>query len=399
MPLTDTKIKAIYAKAQRGETVGKESDGGGLNFQSGKYWRLSYRFGGKQKTLALGVYPDVSLKAARVAREKARELLAQGIDPNEQRKTERAVVVQKQKEERITFEVVAREWFDKKTLNLSPAYRKNKLQRVEKHLLPYIGKIPMAILDLPDIVAALEHLHSKADMGKRVAEIAGQICRYARLMKYAKYDVSAGISEALPDKPPHRHRATITDPEGVGHLLRAIDAYHGDISIRYALRLLPYVFLRSKELRLAKWKDIDFAKAEWAIPAEHMKMKRAHTVPLASQVVQLLTELYDWTGHGELIFPSPFSNTSPISDVGLLNALRRMGYGREEMCVHGFRAMASTLLNECGRYRHDVIEAQLAHQEKNAVRNAYNHAQYLPERKIMMQEWADWLDEMRASEN
>ncbi len=395
MPLTDTKLKALFAKSQRGESVGKESDGGGLNFQNGKYWRLSYRFAGKQKTLALGVYPDVSLKLARTARDKARELLAQGIDPGEQRKAERAAMEQQQKETSITFEVVAREWFEKKTLNLTPAYRKNKLQRIEKHLLPYIGKIPMATLDLPDIVEALDHLHGKADMGKRVAEIAGQICRYARLMKYAKYDVSAGISEALPDRPPQKHRATIITPKEVGHLLKAIDSYHGDISIRYALRLLPYVFLRSKELRLAKWREIDLRKAEWYIPVEHMKMKRPHTVPLARQVVRMLTELYDWTGHGDLVFPSPYSNSSPISDVGLLNALRRIGYGRDEMCIHGFRGMASTLLNESGKYRYDVIEAQLAHQEKNAVRNAYNHAQYLPERKIMMQEWADYLDELR----
>jgi len=399
MPLTDAKIRALHGKALKGEIVGKAADGGGLNFQNGKYWRMSYRFDGKQKTLALGVYPDISLKAAREARDKARTLLAQGIDPNEQKKSRRDEAERQQKEEARTFEFVAREWFDKKTRNLSPAYRKQKLQRVEKHLFPYIGRTPMATLDLPEIVAALDHLRDKPDMGKRIAQIAGQICRYARLMQYAKYDVSAGIVEALPDSPPTQHRATITDPKEVGHLLRAIDSYNGDLSIRYALRILPYVFLRSKELRLAQWKEIDLEKGVWLVPSHHMKMKRPHVVPLSKQVAALLQELYDWTGHGELIFPSPFSNTSPISDVGLLNALRRMGYGREEMCVHGFRAMASTLLNECGRYRHDVIEAQLAHQEKNAVRNAYNHAQYLPERKIMMQEWADWLDEMRASEN
>ena len=395
MPLTDSKVKALYGRARKGETVGKEADGGGLNLQGGKYWRLSYRFAGKQKTLALGVYPDVSLKMARQARDQARVLLAQGTDPGEQRKADRADAERRATESAVTFELVAREWYEKKTLNLSPAYRKQKLQRLERHLFPYIGHVPMASLDLPDLVAALEHLHGKADMGKRVAELAGQVCRYARLMQYARYDISSGIAETLPDRPPQKHRATMSDTAKIGQLLRAIDEYPGDISTRYALRIMPYVFLRSKELRLARWSEIDLDAATWTVPAEHMKMKQVHVVPLARQVISLFLELYEWTGHGELVFPSPFSASRCITDMAMLNALRRMGYGKEEMCIHGFRGMASTLLNECGRFRHDVIEAQLAHGEKNKVRRAYNHAQYLPERKTMMQEWADWLDAMR----
>ena len=398
MALTDTALRELHRRAKRGEKVPMKSDGGGLNFQDGKYWRFTFYFAGKKKRLALGVYPDVSLKAARQARDKARELLAQGIDPGAQRKADRAEEKRRAMESAVTFELVAREWYEKKTLTLSSAYRKQKLQRMEKHLFPYVGHVPMASLDLPDLVAALEHLHGRPDMGKRVAELAGQICRYARVMKYVLYDVSAGLTETLPDRPPQQHRPALKEPARIGALLRAIDEYPGDVSTRYALRILPYVFVRSQEIRGAKWEEIDFDKALWVIPAGRMKMKAPHTVPLARQVVKLFLELYEWTGHGALVFPSPFSATRCISDMALLNALRRLGYGKDEMCVHGFRGMASTLLNECGKYRHDVIEAQLAHSERNKVRGAYNHAQYLPERKNMMQEWADWLDRLRAGE-
>ena len=395
--MTDIVLRELYKRAKRGEKVAMKSDGGGLNFEAGRYWRFTFYFAGKKKRLALGVYPDVSLKMARMARDKARELLAQGINPCEQKKQDKAKARRLEQESRLTFEVVAREWFEKKTRNLTPAYRKQKLQRLEKHLFPAVGNIPMAELDLPDLAAALEPLHGKADMGKRIAEIAGQVCRYARVMKYARYDVSAGLTETLPDRPPVRHRAALQSPEQVGALLRDIDAYQGELTTRYALRIMPYVFVRSGELRRATWSELNLEAATWVIPAERMKMRRPHLVPLARQVVRLFLELREWTGHGALVFPSPFSATRCISDMALLNALRRMGYGKEAMSIHGFRSMASTLLNECGKFRHDVIEAQLAHGDRDKVRSAYNHAQYLPERTAMMQEWADWLDRLRET--
>lgn len=207
-------------------------------------------------------------------------------------------------------------------------------------------------------------------------------------------DAASHLSEALSAKPV-RHHASITDPQEIGALLRAIDDYLGDVSISFALKILPYVFVRSSELRGATWAEIDLDRAEWLIPAERMKMRRPHFVPLARQVVALLRVLHNLTGNRELVFPGTASASRCISDMGLLNALRRMGYGRDEMTVHGFRSMASTRLNEMG-YRPDVIEAQLAHAEKNSIRNAYNRAQYLPERRTMMQEWADYLDSLRA---
>jgi len=229
----------------------------------------------------------------------------------------------------------------------------------------------------------------------RLAQLAGQVCRYARLVGYAKYDVASGLVEALPPVQTE-HYPAIIDPKEIGALLRAIDDYPGDVSTRYALRIMPYVFVRSGELRAATWKEFDLAGAEWVIPARRMKMKRPHNVPLARQVLALLAELREYSGGWDLLFPSPFSATRCISDMALLNALRRMGYGKEQMCVHGFRTTASTILNEQG-YRPDVIEAQLSHGEKNAIRGAYNRAEYMPERRSMMQEWADYLDGLREA--
>lgn len=397
MALTDTRVRALYSESQKGEKVAKESDGGGLNLVSGKYWRLSYRFGGKQKTLALGVYPAVSLKKARRDRDAAKELLAQGIDPSEKKKQDKKEAARVEQEARCTFETVAREWYEKKTTELSPEYRKQVLSRLENHLFPYIDKKSFAELKPTDILKAVRVTEARGsiEQAHRLCQLAGKVCRYARVSGYAEFDIAAGLTEALAVVPQTTHRAALTDPERIGELLRAIDAYPGDLSIKYALRILPYVFVRSQELRGAEWDEFDFDKELWIIPAGRMKMRRQHAVPLARQVVKLLQELREWTGHGRLVLPSPFSASRCISDMGLLNALRRMGYGKGEMSVHGFRGTVSTLLNECGRYRHDVIEAQLAHGEKNSTRAAYNHAEYLPERRAMMQDWADMLDAMR----
>ena len=400
MPLSDTAIR----KATPSDKAQKLSDGGGLylyiSSAGGKLWGMDYRYEGKRKTLSLGAYPAVGLKEARSRREEAKRMLANGLDPGSEKRRLKVQAVLEEREKSLTFEVVAREWYAKKTGNLSEGYRRQILSRLERHLFPYIGDKPIARLEPADIVLAVRHTEERGavEMAHRLLQLTGQICRYARLLGYAKYDVAAGLSEALPPPPKAQHRAAILDPAGIGNLLRAIDAYPGDISTLYALKIMPYVFLRSQELRGAAWDEINFDTAEWIVPAGRMKMKKPHIVPLSRQVVELFRALQEFSGGGTLIFPSPFSATRCISNMALLNALRRMGYGKEEMSVHGFRGMASTLLNERG-YRFDVVEAQLAHGEKNAIRAAYNHAQYLPERKQMMQEWADYLDEVRKGSN
>ena len=400
MALTDTTLRELHRRAKKGEKVPMKSDGGGLNFQDGKYWRFTYYFAGKKKRLAFGVYPDVSLKAARQAREKARELLAQGIDPAEKKKAERAEAERIEHEQARTFRVVALEYYERKLTDRRDLYKRQTLARFENQIFPFLGDVPISKLRPSDILAGLRRVEERGslDMAHRLASLIRQVCRYAVASGYSEFNAAAELSAAMTPKPKAVPRAAILDPHRIGQLLRDIDEYQGSFSVKYALKLMPYLFVRSQELRNARWDEIDFDKAVWNIPAERMKMKSPHTVPLARQVVKLLTELHEWTGHTGLLFPSAQSNTRSITDVGLLNALRRMGYGRDEMCIHGFRSIASTHLNESGKWRSDVIESALAHAERNQVRAAYNRAEYLPERTAMMQEWADWLDRLRAGQ-
>lgn len=397
MPLSDTAIR--NAKPQ--DKPFKMYDAGGLFLivtpAGGKWWRFKYRFGGKEKLLSLGVYPDVGLKDARRRRDDARELLAQDVDPSAQRQAAKSEAVAVEAAKGQTFEAVARDWYGKKRCAWTPGHQKKILLRLENQLFPYLGNVPLADLEAADFLAAIQKAEARGaiETAHRLAQLCGQVTRYARISGIVKHDAAAGLTEALAPVQT-RHYAAITDPAAIGRLLRDIDAYQGEPTICHALRILPYVFVRSGELRAAAWEEIDLEAATWVIPAGRMKMRRPHTVPLAPQVVKLFRSMREFSGPAGLVFPSTFSATRCISDMGLLNALRRMGYGKEVMTIHGFRGMASTLLNEQG-YRPDVIEAQLAHGEKNAVRAAYNHAEYLPERKAMMQEWADYLDNLRES--
>jgi len=402
MPLTDTKVRALYAKAQKGEAVGKEADGGGLNFQAGKYWRLSYRFAGKQKTLALGVYPAVSLKAARLAREAARELLAQGIDPAEKKKADKEEAERIKREHDNTFRTVAMEYYRRKLADKRERYKKQTLTRLENQIFPFLGDIPFSLLKPTHILAGLREVEERGsiDMAHRLASLIRQVCRYAVAAGYAEFNAASELAVAMTPKPKAKPRAAILNPQKIGQLLRDIEEYPCTISVSYALRLMPYLFVRSQELRNARWDEFELDNGLWHIPAERMKMKAAHIVPLSRQVRTILEELRKERQESgvvsDLLFPSPRSNTRAISDMGLLNALRGMGYEREEMCIHGFRSIASTLLNESGKYRAEVIEAALAHAERNQVRAAYNRADYLEERRVLMQEWADMVDAMRA---
>lgn len=395
--LTDTRLRSLRATGK----VQKISDGNGLYIHvsqtGGKLWRIAYRFNGKQKTLSLGAYPALSLKEARVRLDEIKSLLAEGIDPGVQKKESKANVLAIAKKQAQTFETVAREWHAKKSSGLTPNYAKQVIQRLEAFVFPFLGNRPITELKAADFLSTFQKVEARGriEMAHRLAQMCGQVMRYARIAGIVEIDVASGLTEALTPTP-IRHHATITDPKEIGVLLRAIDDYSGSLVTQYALKIMPYVFVRSVELRGAVWEEIDLSAKTWTIPAIRMKMRRPHYVPLATQVVNLFQELREISQNGTLVFPSPFSASRYLTDMGLLVALRRMGYDKNTMTIHGFRSMASTLLNEQG-YRPDVIEAQLAHGERNAVRAAYNHAEYLKERRNMMQAWADYLDTLRAA--
>ncbi len=385
----------------------KLADGEGLYLYitpaGGKLWRMKYYKpatgeGKKQEgLLSFGAYPAVSLKQAREMKLEARKLLALGLDPAFEKKRLKIEADAAQLKASLTFEVVAREWFRKRTPDKTERYKYLLKNRLENQLLPALGAIPIADMEPQSILAVLHEVEERGaiEQAKRLGRIVKQVCSYAVACGYTKYNAASEIMAALSSAGEVTHRAAITKPDEVGKLLRALDEYQGDMSISYALRILPYVFVRSQEIRGTRWDEIDLASGTWTIPAERMKKKVSHTVPLARQVVKLFLELRAWSGSSALCFPSPWAQGRCISDMGLLQAIRRLGYNKEEMCIHGFRGMASTLLNEQG-YRPDVIEAQLAHVEKNAVRRAYNHAEYLPERRAMMQAWADYLVHLKS---
>lgn len=401
------KVNMLSAKevetAKPQKRAYKLIDGEGLYLYvtpaGGKLWRLKYRRpDDKEDTLCLGMLAHVSLKKARELKLEAKKKLAEGIDPKEEKKRLKSDAEAEKRKVVLTFEKVGREWFEKKSLDKQEGYKKLLRNRLENQIFPAFGSVAMEDIDAPTILNALRKVENRGsyDMAKRLARITRQICSYAVACGYVKHNAASEIMAGLSSGGSVQHRAAITDPKQVGQLLRALDEYDGCVTIKYALRILPYVFVRSQELRGAKWKEIDFQKALWTIPAERMKMKKVHVVPLARQVLAILGELYGMTGADELVFPSPQSRSRCISDMGLLNALRRLGYDKDQMCIHGFRAMASTLLNE-QQYPSDIIEMQLAHSESDNSRRPYNRAQYLKERQKMMQEWADYLDKLRAA--
>ena len=363
-----------------------------------KTWRYDYRHNGKRNTVTYGEYPLMSLLEAQAAHDESRKMLKAGLDPNKERKRAKVESKRLALANSMTFERVAYEWLEKRKQDKAERYRHDTRLRLENHIFPYIGAIPFADLETQDFLVPLRKVEARGslEMAHRLGMLIKQIARYAKVAGYAKHNEAADIGEALQKRGEQKHMAAIVDARQFGTLLNDMDAYKGDISTRYALKLLPYVFVRSGELRGARWEEFDFTQRQWVIPAERMKMKQTHVVPLARQVVSLLCELREWNGSNALLFPGQASSTRPITDMCLLNALRRLGYGRDTMTIHGFRGTASTMLNEQG-YRSEVIEAQLAHKERNKIREAYNHAVYLPERVKMMQEWADYLDTLKAA--
>ena len=389
--LTNTGINAAKPR----EKPYKLSDGGGLyllvNPQGSMYWRLKYYFEGREKLLALGVYPYVSLKQARSRRDEAKSAVADNVDPGLKRQAEKMATAD-------TFEAVAREWLALQERKLAPATFAKAVWTFETLVFPYLGSRPIARLGPVDVLKVLRRIEGRGinETAHRTRQRCAQVFRYAVQTGRVERDVTADLRGALAPVV-SEHHATITEPARIGELLRAIDGYNGQAVTAYALRLSPLVFVRPGELRHAEWIEFDLDGHEplWRIPGEKMKMGEQHIVPLAKQALVLLRELKGLTGRGRYVFPSLRSGSRPMSDNTVNAALRRLGYTSDEMTGHGFRSLASTCLNEQGHHP-DLIELQLAHAERNQVRAAYNKAQRLPERRKMMEGWADYLDGLRA---
>lgn len=396
MPLTDTAVRNAKPSPD-GKDV-KISDGGGLYLliksTGQKYWRMNYRYLDKQKTLAIGVYPIKSLKDARIARDEAKRLLADDIDPSHYRQQLRAT----HKEQAAnSFELIARQWFAKRGANWTEAYGERVIARLEANLFPSLGNRPIAEITAPELLRELRKIEDRGavETAHRVKQYASGIFRYAIAIGMADRDPAADLKEAL-QVPDSKHFAFITEPKKIGQLLRMIDGYQGTAVVKAALKLAPLLFVRPTELRHMQWPEIDFKEAYWRIPAEKMKMRAQHLVPLSRQAIQILKVLEEQTGKEAYVFPSARKKGQPMSNNAILAALRTMEVPKEEMSGHGFRHMASTLLHEQG-FNSDVIERQLAHDERNKTKAAYNHAQYLPERVRMMQSWADYLSSLKAN--
>jgi len=386
--LTDTSIKALKPKLHQY----KLSDSNGLYLlikPSGqKFFRFDFKFEGKRQTLSIGIYPQFSLKAARQKVVEAKSSIKDGISPIVKNKTKQAV---------NTFGVIATEWLNKQKTVWKDTHTATVQQRIKDYILPALGDKEIATITTTEILSALRDIENKGifETAHRVKQVVGQIFRYAIITGRADRDPSSDLRGALT---PVRTQnfATITDPKEIGGLLRAIDGYSGSYIVKCALQFAPLVFVRPGELRHAEWKEFDFKNALWKIPAEKMKMGRVHIVPLSTQAMAILEALKRVTGSDRYLFPSIRTTARPMSENTINAALRRMGFEKTEMTGHGFRAMASTLLYENG-FESQIIEMQLAHAEQNAVRAAYNHAQFLEKRKNMIQWWADYIDSLKVS--
>lgn len=411
MPLTDTAIR----NAKPSPKPYKLFDERGLFLivtpSGGKWWRFRYRFGGKEKLLSLGIYPDIPLasrtikdaeigktrkiKGARELRDDARELLAQGIDPGENRKAQKAT---KQNRAANSFEVVAREWYAKYGPSWSQAHGERIIRRFERDVFPWIGGSPIPDVAPSDLLSVIRRIESRGalETAHRALANCSQVFRYGVATGRAERDPSGDLRGALaPVK--SKHFAAVTEPNHVAELLRTLDGYQGTLVVACALRLAPLVFVRPGELRKAEWKDISLETAEWRYIVT--KTNTPHIVPLSTQAVLILRELHALTGTGRFVFPGARSNGRPMSDNAILAAMRRMDIAKDEMSGHGFRAMARTVLDEVLGVRPDLIEHQLAHAVRDPNGRAYNRTAHLPERRRMMQQWADYLDDLKVGQS
>ncbi len=390
MPLTDTGIRKAKPEAKQRKLFDERGLFLLVKPNGGKWWRFKYRFDGKEKQLSLGVYPDVSLKDARDRRDDARKLVANGIDPSENRKAEKLT-----KGGGNCFEAVAREWYAKYSTNWSANHGGRIIRRLERDIFPWIGDKPIAVVNAPELLSVIQRIEKRGalETAHRALGNCGQVFRYAVATGRAERDPSGDLRGALPPAK-GEHFAAVTEPKQVAEILRAIDGYEGSLIVGCALRLAPLVFVRPGELRNAEWADIDFDKLEWRYRVT--KTDSQHIVPLSRQAVEILKEIQPLTGNGRYVFPGARSKDRPMSDNAILAAMRRMGISKEEMSGHGFRAMARTILDEVLGVRPDFIEHQLAHAVRDPNGRAYNRTAHLPERKKMMQDWSDYLDKLKA---
>ncbi len=394
VPLTDMKVK----NAKPGANDQKLFDGGGLYLQvtpsGGKLWQFKYRFEGKEKKLAFGSYPEVSLADAREKRDAARKLVASSVDPGEVRKAQKAVRASANEN---SFEVVAREWHSRFLSTWTPGHAATIMTRLERDVFPWLGARPVDSIRPVELLESLRRVESRGalETAHRIRTVCGQVFRYAVATGRAERDISADLRGALPPVA-EKHHAAITEPVKIAGLLRSIDGYQGSFVVKCAMQLAPLFFVRPGELRAAEWSEFDLEGGEWNIPAERMKMKQAHLVPLSRQSLDILRELQKLTSGSRYVFPSGRSYHRCLSNNAVNAALRRMGYDKDEMTGHGFRAMARTILDEVLQVRPDYIEHQLAHAVKDPNGRAYNRTAHLAERRRMMQTWADYLDGLKA---
>ncbi|MEQ9464125.1 MAG: integrase arm-type DNA-binding domain-containing protein [Haliea sp.] len=392
--LTATEVR----QAKPGSKPRKLADGGGLFLlvqpNGGKCWRYKYRFAGKEKLLALGTYPDVSLAEARKQHQEARKKVSQGIDPSEARKVEKLTRHQAAVD---SFEAVAREWFHTKMYDRSSSHQDRTMRALEKDLFPHIGNRPIATITAPELLATLRRIESRGavETAHRAKQTTGQVFRYAIATGRAERDPSGDLKGALAN-PKKKHLAAITDPAEVGRLMVSIESFQGTPAVKAALRLSALLFQRPGEIRGMEWSEINWGAERWELSADKMKMKQPHIVPLCRQALELLRELHRLTGRGRYVFPSARGGSRQLSENGVRTALRTMGYDNETMTPHGFRAMARTLLDEGLGYRVDWIEHQLAHAVRDANGRAYNRTSHLEGRAAMMQGWADYLDTLKV---
>lgn len=392
MTLSNVEIK----NARPGERAVKLFDGGGLYLEiapsGGKLWRLKYRFDGKEKRLSLGRYPEISLADARKRREAARELLADGVDPSEDRKAKKAERAARLEN---NFETIAREWFEKNAPNWAPTHADKIIKRLENDVFPWLGKRPIADISAPELLKVLRRIEERGavDTAHRAHQNCGQVLRYAVATGRATRDPSGDLRGALPAAK-HQHFAALTEPVQIGGLLRAIDAFEGTFVVQCALCLAPMVFVRPGELRKARWADINLEKAEWTYIVS--KTKTDHLVPLSTQAVAILRDLHAKTGHREHVFPGR-NPRKPMSDMAVNAALRRLGYDtRTEITGHGFRAMARTILHQELNFAPELIEHQLAHRVPDSLGAAYNRTKFIEQRRAMMQSWSDYLERLKV---
>jgi integrase len=394
------KLSALAVKqAKPKDKAYKIWDGGSLYLlvtTQGKYWRFNYRFGNKRKTLALGVYPDIALADARKEHKVARQLLAEGVDPNTHKQAKRAASVDALAN---SFEVVALEWLDKQgTKSKNTLKRQNSF--LKNDLFPYLGKRPIGDIKAPELLKALRKIESRGaiETAHRAKQLAGQIFRYAVATGRADRDPSTDLKGALA-QPIETHFKSLTEPNEIAPLMVAIHNYQGTPAVTAALNLSPLLFCRPGELRHLEWSEVRFESAQIELPATKMKMKQPHIIPLSIQAKQILEELRPITGRGKYVFPSARGGSRPLSDNGVRTALRTLGYTNEQISPHGFRAMARTILDEVLNFPVDWIEHQLAHSVKDPNGRAYNRTKHLTQRQKMMQTWADYLDGLASGHN